>query len=170
MIRPGLSPFGTYLFWLLIEAKKNERGPGEARLWGWKILPGVKRRCGDFLAQTWRARPCLPQRFTFADTKAKMNGKNLLCMRRDMIWLLLLTLLNSNKMIIRNPTSEDFCHRQGSFVIQTYTLLKPENQGFFPKARFVCATNVHLADHSKEMVWSCINLITGSSHWFYQLF
>lgn len=42
-----------------------------------KILPGAERRCGDFLAQTRRARPCLPQRFNFADTNAKMNEREL---------------------------------------------------------------------------------------------
>jgi len=67
--------------WAFGRGKKNERGPGEARIAATKILPGAERRCGDFLTQTRRAGPFLPQRFTFADTKAKMNEKRIL------IWL-----------------------------------------------------------------------------------
>ena len=66
-----LNQFGTRLFWLLVEAKKMSAGLARQDFAAMKILPGAKRRCGDFLAQTRRARPCLLQRFIFADTKAK---------------------------------------------------------------------------------------------------
>lgn len=63
--------FGMRSIWLLIEAKN---------LWGSLKRQGfaaknTTRRRGDFFVQPRRARPCLPQRFNFADTKAKINER-----------------------------------------------------------------------------------------------
>jgi len=67
----GLFAIGTLLFWLLVEAKKMSAGLARQDFAAMKILPGAKRLGGDFLAQTRRAWPCLPQRFTFAKQKPK---------------------------------------------------------------------------------------------------
>ena len=83
-----------------------------------KILPGAKRRCGDFLAQTRRARPCLPQRLPLRIQKPKgmqedhcMNGK----------------LVNI------------------AVVLKSF-LEKSDFGGFPPLSKIVCITNVHLAE------------------------
>ncbi len=73
MVKNLLSPIRHTPHLAFDRGKKIERGPGEARLCGEKILPGAKHRCGDFFVQTRRAWPFLPKRFKFALAKAKMN-------------------------------------------------------------------------------------------------